>query len=46
MNEKLVQRIKDFNKTPNQDNSKRIIVGTLNLDASVTKAPNISRVAG
>ena len=29
MNRKLKQRIKDFNKIPNYDNSKRIILCTL-----------------
>ncbi len=29
MDKKLKQRIKDFNKIPNYDNSKRIIVATL-----------------
>ena len=32
MDKKLKQRIKDFNKIPNNDNSKRIIVATLKPD--------------
>ena len=32
MNKKLKQKIKDFNKIPNYDNSKRIIVATLKPD--------------
>jgi len=39
MDKKLKQRIKDFNKIPNYDNSKRIIVATLK-PASMTIAPN------
>ena len=42
MDKKLKQRIKDFNKIPNYDNSKRIIVATLK-PASVTIAPNTSK---
>ena len=32
MDKKLKQRIKEFNKIPNYDNSKRIIVATLKPD--------------
>ena len=32
MDKKLKQKIKDFNKIPNYDNSKRIIVATLKPD--------------
>ena len=39
MDEKLKQRIKDFNKIPNPDNSKRIIVYTLRAEG-MTIAPN------
>ena len=39
MDKKLKKRIKDFNKIPNYDNSKRIIVATLK-PASMTIAPN------
>ena len=42
MDKKLKQRIKDFNKIPNYDNSKRIIVATLK-PASVTIAPNSTK---
>ena len=38
MDKKLKQRIKEFNKIPNYDNSKRIIVATLK-PASMTIAP-------
>ena len=39
MDKKLKQRIKEFNKIPNYDNSKRIIIATLK-PASMTIAPN------
>ena len=39
MDKKLKQRIKEFNKIHNYDNSKRIIVATLK-PASMTIAPN------
>ena len=42
MDKKLKQRIKDFNKIPNYDNSKRIIVATLK-PASMTIAPNSTK---
>ena len=42
MDKKLKQRIKDFNKIPNYDNSKRIIVETLK-PASMTIAPNSTK---
>ena len=42
MDKKLKQRIKDFNKIPNYDNSKRIIVATLK-PANVTIAPNSTK---
>ena len=42
MDKKLKQRIKDFNKMPNYDNSKRIIVATLK-PASMTIAPNSTK---
>jgi len=42
MDNKLKQRIKDFNKIPNYDNSKRIIVATLK-PASMTIAPNSTK---
>ena len=39
MDNKLKQRIKDFNKIPNPDNSKRIIFYTLKPEG-MTIAPN------
>ena len=42
MDKKLKQRIKEFNKMPNYDNSKRIIVATLK-PASMTIAPNSTK---
>ena len=42
MDKKLKQKIKDFNKIPNYDNSKRIIVATLK-PASMTIAPNSTK---
>ena len=42
MNKKLKQRIKEFNKIPNYDNSNRIIVATLKPD-SVTIASNSTK---
>ena len=39
MKKDLKKLIKDFNKIPNKDNSKRIIIATLK-PASVTIAPN------
>ena len=42
MDKKLKQRIKDFNKIPDYDNSKRIIVATLK-PASMTIAPNSTK---
>ena len=42
MNKDLKKRIKEFNKIPNYDNSKRIIVATLK-PASVTIAPNSTK---
>jgi hypothetical protein len=42
MDKKLKQRIKDFNKIPNYDNSKRIIVATLKPEG-MTIAPNTSK---
>ena len=42
MDNKLKQRIKDFNKIPNPDNSKRIIIATLK-PASMTIAPNSTK---
>ena len=42
MDKKLKQRIKDFNKIPNYDNPKRIIVATLK-PASMTIAPNSTK---
>ena len=42
MNKKLKQRIKDFNKIPNPDNSKRIIVCTLKPQ-SMTIASNTNK---
>ena len=42
MDKKLKQRIKDFNKIPNYDNSKRIIVATLK-PASMTIASNSTK---
>ena len=39
MNKDLKKRIKEFNKIPNYDNSKRIIVATLK-PTSMTIAPN------
>ena len=42
MDKKLKQRIKDFNKIPNYDNSKRIIIATLK-PASMTIAPNSTK---
>ena len=42
MDKKLKQRIKDFNKIPNYDNSKRIIVATLK-PVSMTIAPNSTK---
>ena len=42
MDKKLKQRIKEFNKIPNYDNSKRIIVATLK-PASMTIAPNSTK---
>jgi hypothetical protein len=42
MDKKLKQRIKDFNKIPNYDNSKRIIVATLK-PANMTIAPNSTK---
>ena len=42
MDKKLKQRIKEFNKIPNYDNSKRIIVATLK-PAGMTIAPNSTK---
>jgi len=42
MNKKLKDKIKDFNKIPNYDNSKRIIIATLK-PASMTIAPNSTK---
>jgi len=42
MDKKLKQKIKDFNKIPNYDNSKRIIIATLK-PASMTIAPNSTK---
>ena len=42
MDEKLKQRIKDFNKIPNPDNSKRIIVYTLRPEG-MTIASNTNK---
>ena len=42
MDKKLKQRIKDFNKIPNYDNSKRIILCTLKPEG-MTIAPNTSK---
>ena len=42
MSDKMKQRIKDFNKIPNQDNSKRIIIATLDT-RSVTQASNSTK---
>ena len=42
MDKKLKQKIKDFNKIPNYDNSKRIIVATIK-PASMTIAPNSTK---
>ena len=42
MDKKLKQRIKDFNKIPNYDNSKRIIIATLK-PASMTIASNSTK---
>ena len=42
MDKKLKQRIKDFNKIPNYDNSKRIILCTLKPEG-VTIAPNTTK---
>ena len=42
MNKDLRKRIKEFNKIPNYDNSKRIIIATLK-PASVTIAPNSTK---
>ena len=42
MNEKLIQKIKEFNRIGYQDNSNRIIVATLK-PASVTIAPNSTK---
>ena len=42
MDKKLKQRIKDFNKIPNYDNSKRIIVCTLRPEG-MTIAPNTNK---
>ena len=44
MNEKLRQKIKEFNRIGYQDNSNRIIVCTLNPVKTVTTAPNNKRV--
>ena len=45
MNKDLKKRIKEFNKIPNYDNSKRIIIASLNteikkLEWGVTQASN------
>ena len=42
MDKKLKQKIKDFNKIPNPDNSKRIIVCTL-CPKGMTIAPNTNK---
>ena len=42
MNKKLKQKIKDFNKIPNYDNSKRIILCTLKPEG-MTIASNTSK---
>ena len=42
MNEDLRKRIEEFNKIPNYDNSKRIILATLK-QVSVTIAPNSTK---
>jgi uncharacterized FlgJ-related protein len=42
MKQDLKKRIKDFNKIPNIDNSKRIIIATLK-PASMTIAPNSTK---
>ena len=41
MNEDLKKRIKEFNKIPNYDNSKRIIVCTLKPKRMTTASNNI-----
>ena len=48
MDKKLKQRIKDFNKIPNYDNSKRIIFATIEseikkLEWGMTIASNTSK---
>ena len=42
MNKKLKDKIKDFNKIPNYDNSKRIIFYTLKPEG-MTIAPNSTK---
>jgi len=42
MDKKLKQRIKEFNKIPNYDNSKRIILATLKPEG-MTIASNTSK---
>ena len=42
MNKKLKEKIKDFNKIPNYDNSKRIILCTLKPEG-MTIASNTSK---
>ena len=42
MDKKLKQKIEEFNKIPNYDNSKRIIIATLK-PASMTIAPNSTK---
>ena len=43
MNEKLIERIKQFNeiKYGNNDNETRIVIATLKPEGTVTTAPNI-----
>jgi len=43
MNEKLRQKIKEFNRIGYQDNSNRIIVCTLSAVKTVTTAPNSTK---
>ena len=42
MDKKLKQKIEEFNKIPNYDNSKRIIIATLK-PANMTIAPNSTK---
>ena len=43
MNKDLKKRIDEFNKIPNYDNSKRIILCTLKPVETVTIAPNSTK---